>query len=235
MIAVIVCPICGIQNDDNATICSQCKAFLQAKVDTLDFFSTMWGMIESPVATLKKVALSRSKNYVSVLCAASGLMLVFGYVWFHNIGNSLEGLLSILGLGMLLGPFVGFVFMTSLAMLVTGFSKAFGGKRAYRNTFAVLSYSATPLVFAFVILFPVEIAVFGQYFFGSNPHPMVIRPDLYIILVGLNALASAWTITLAIAGTRVSSSLSFSRAAVVLMLSLGTLAGTAEIVRMVLA
>ncbi len=229
MVTVISCPICGIQNSDDALLCSQCKAFLQAKVDTLDLFSTMWGMIESPKTTLKKVVLSRSKNYVFVLSVFAGLMSVFGYFWLYKIGNLLDGLLPILGLGVLLGPVAGLMFMSCAAGLASGLSAHLGGKKAYRNTFSVLSYAATPLLLAFVVFFPVEIAVFGQYLFGSNPHPMIIRPDLYIVLIVLNGIAVVWAFFLATAGIRTANALSFSRAAMVMLLSLGVIAGCMHI------
>ncbi len=235
MASVIACPICGLENGDDITICVQCKAFLQAKVDTLDLFATMWGMIESPGATLKKVVLSRTKNYVLILSVIVGVMLAFAYFWFYKIGNTIDGLFFILGLGILVGPLAGIIVMTTTAGLINSFSRVFGGRRSYRNTLGVISYSATPLILAFVLLFPVELAVFGQYFFGSNPHPMVIRPDLYMVLGGIHLLAFGWTIPLAITGTSLANTLSGPRAALVLLLSAGVFAGAVHAVTLLVA
>ena len=65
-------------------------------------------------------------------------------------------------------------------------SRVTGRKIAPRNAFALFAYAATPIVLSLVIVFPIEIAVFGVYLFDTNPPPMVLNPIAFIVLVGLD-------------------------------------------------
>ncbi len=70
---MIPCTVCGEANDDLATVCTKCHSYLQAKVDTIDLFPTIWGLIERPGPTMKKIVLARHKNYVFVLLMLLGV------------------------------------------------------------------------------------------------------------------------------------------------------------------
>jgi hypothetical protein len=51
-----------------------------------------------------------------------------------------------------------------------------------------------------VLLFPLEIGIFGVYFFDNNPPPIVINPPAYIGLIGLDTLAGVWSVLLVVVG-----------------------------------
>ena len=86
-------------------------------------------------------------------------------------------------------------------MLLTGGLAFFlcgklGGKGTLRNNIAVTSYAMVPLVLLLVFVFPVELSLFGNDLFGENPSPMIIKPAIYAILLGFDAVGMAWSLFL---------------------------------------
>jgi hypothetical protein len=193
--------VCGTGNEDLAVTCSSCKSYLQSKVDTLDLFGMMWGLMESPRSAFKKVVLSRHKNYVFLLSSLLGMSLVYSLFWYKTLGSYFSNLLTLVGTGLLLGPPLGIVFVFLFSILGVRVARLLGGKATMRNTFAVVSYASLPLVFALTCVFPLELAIFGLDFFGKNPPPIVIKPIVYIALLGFDVLAFFCSWLLLIEGT----------------------------------
>ncbi len=212
---MITCSVCGTRNDDLATLCISCKSYLQSKIDTLDLFSTIWGLIDSPKAIFKKIVLAQHKNYVLLLSSLFGISLAYTVFWYKNLGPLFSNALTLLGTGLLLGPPVGMAFVLCFSVVLNWVSGMFGGNATLRNTFAVVSYSSLPIIFTLVFVFPVELAMFGLDFFGNNPSPIVIKPIAYIILVGFDFLGFVWSWILLIEGSIVMNGISRMKAALV--------------------
>ena len=218
---MIVCSVCQAENDDFAIVCSSCKSFLQTRVDTLDLFSTAWQLIESPTAAFKKIVLSQHKNYLILLSSLLGMSIVYGMIWFEKLGNAFSNVLTIVGAGLLIGPIVGIIFVLALGFFSMRTSKALGGRTTLKNMSAVVAYSTIPIVLSLVFVFPVEIAVFGSDFFGTNPPPMVIKPVVYVTLLGMDFLAVAWSFVLLVKGTSVATGFSTVKSLTVTLASGG--------------
>jgi len=199
---MLKCPVCGTENDDLDTVCRSCKGFIQTKVDTLDLFSTWWGLIEQPEKTFRRVGLSRSKNYVVVQSALLGIALAYTYIWYWEMAVAVPSLPLLLGAGALIGLALGNALITILAMIAGTILRVTGGTLSFRNARAILAYAGMPIIISLFVVFPVEIAVFGRYFFDKNPSPMVINAPIYIALIGLDALAALWSLMLVVVGIR---------------------------------
>lgn len=210
---MITCQVCGTGNDDLAVVCRSCKSYVQGKVDTLNLFETMWGLMESPTRTFKKIALARSKNYVLLLAAMCGIAAVYAAFWAVQIGRRVEGLVSILGYGLAAGVPAGILGLLLLSVALRTAARTLGGTGTIRNVFAVSAYAATPIVLSLVVVFPVEIALFGIYLFDRNPSPMVLKPVPYVVLAVIDVLAALWSFLLLGIGLRVATGLPGIRAA----------------------
>jgi hypothetical protein len=197
------CPVCGTENDDFAVVCVSCKGYIQAKVDTLDLFQTIWGLTESPGTTFRRIGLAGSKNYVVLLTFAFGIALVYALLWHGNYGVREPQLITLLGIGLLVGPVLGVALFFVLSRLLSAVSRLTGRKITGRNAFALFAYAASPVVLSLVIVFPIEIAVFGVYLFDNNPPPIVLNPLAFIVLGGLDVIAGAWSVVLLGIGIRV--------------------------------
>lgn len=200
---MITCSVCGTHNNDLALKCSSCRSFLQTKIDTIDLFQTLWQLIESPGVAFKKIVLATHKNYIILLASLSGICLVYTVLWYKSLGIQFANVLTLTGTGLVVGPPVGILFTLVLSALLVLLGKVFRLHASFRNVFAVVAYASGPILFSLVFIFPLEIAIFGLDFFGQNPSPMVIKPAVYIMLLGFDALAAVWSVFLLVAGVAV--------------------------------
>lgn len=189
---MLTCSVCGEENEDLAVTCRKCHSFLQNRVDAIDLFSTLWGLIEHPGATFRKIVLSRHKNYVLFLCVALGIYLGFALLGYMKVGSRIENLGSLFGIALAVGPIAGIIVAGLAATVSTLLGRALGGKGTIRNLRSVFAYSSFPIVCALVFVFPVKFGVFGKYLFDPNPAPPVINPTVYYSLLGFDVVAMCW-------------------------------------------
>jgi hypothetical protein len=207
---MIACPVCGAQNDDFGMACVSCKSYLQSKVVNLNLFETVWWLIQSPRSAFRKIVLAQHKNYGFLLSSMLGISLVYTIFWFKNLGGLFPNVIALTGAGLLVGPPLGLLFVLLLSFTTVALARMFGGKATLRTMFAVIAYAAMPIALSLVVVFPLEVAVFGIYFFGSNPPPVVINPIAYIGLLAFDSVACLWSWILLLEGTIVANG--FSRA-----------------------
>lgn len=205
------CPTCDFENDAYATICANCRGYLQNRVPNLDLFATIWGIVESPRSTFRRIALAEHKNYAFVLFGGLGVAIAFTLFWYHRIGAVIESIPGLIGAGFALGVVLG----PMLALLLPGAAhvvlRASGLKVRFRNSLAALAYAASPVVFSVAVILPIELAIFGTYLFTSNPSPYALKPVAYVILIGFDSLLALWSLSLGVIGLRVVHQTSWGR------------------------
>jgi hypothetical protein len=215
------CPVCGAGNADLATVCRSCKGFIQGKVDTIDLFSACWGLVETPGRAFRRIALSRNKNYVTLLSAIIGVAVVYTYFWYWELGSRVPNLITLLGIGAGAGAVFGIALIAVLALVSRIILQVGGADVSFRNCNAVLAYAGMPLVASLFVILPLEIAIFGPYLFDQNPSPMVLNPAVYTALIGLDGIAALWSFVLLTLGIRVASSSSWFMSIVVTLVAGG--------------
>ncbi len=230
---MLTCPVCGHANDDLAVVCVSCKGYLQAKVDTLDLFSTIWGLLEAPGKTMHRIVIARHKNYAVMLSSLFGMALVFAVMRYLSLGRVLGGLGGSLAAGVVAGPVAGLLTVVLIALVIRLVSRLLGGHATLREAMPMVAFAMVPLVISLVVVFPIEIAVFGQYLFDNNPPPLVINPPAFVGLAALDVLAALWAWVLLIAGTRVALRLTPTRAVLSTLAVPAIVALVAEGVRLV--
>jgi hypothetical protein len=217
------CPVCGAENESLAITCRSCKAFLQAKVDTLDLFASVWGLIESPRATMRKIVLSTHKNYVLLLSALAGIAALLAFAMWRELGRGVE-LGTIFMLSTLLGIVGGVAMNYLLGSFLIQVSRILSGRGSLRNTRAVLAYSCVPLVFWLVVFVPIEFGIFGKYLFEGNPSPAVLHPVPYYVLLALEIGLGLWGLFLLATGLAEANTYSRGRGFVAVAVLLAVLA-----------
>jgi hypothetical protein len=222
---MLTCSVCGEQNEDLAVTCRKCHSFLQNRVDAIDLFSTLWGLMEHPRVTFRRIVLSRHKNYVVFLSVALGIYLGFILLSYLKVGTRIENLGSLFGIALAGGPLAGLIVAGLAATVSKLVGRTLGGKGTVRNLRSVFAYSGFPIVCALVFIFPVRFGIFGKYLFDPNPAPAVINPTVYYALMGLDVIALCWAVVLLSAGIAVAHSFAWWKgaltAAVVLALGAG--------------
>ena len=200
---MIACSVCGHQNDDLAVLCASCHSYVQSKVDNLDLFKTMWQLIEMPSVAFRKIVMSSHKNYVLLLSSLLGISIAFGAIWLKKLGSRFGDLFSVVGSGTITGIPLGIFFVALLGIMLVILIKLLNGKARFKNAFAVVAYSGVPIILSLVFVLPLEIAIFGVDFFGNNPPPMVLNPQVYVALLAFDILAILWAWFLLYSGIRV--------------------------------
>lgn len=197
---MIVCPVCTAQNEDLAVRCSSCGSYVQDRVPTLDLFATMWLIIESPRTAFRRIIIAEHKNYVVLLGLFLGISAVFTLFWAHRFGDEFDNLFPLL----LFGTFFGGLAAVPLVFLWTGMNhllaKAARGKGSFRESYGVSGWSLVPVMLAAVFVLPLELATLGLHLFSANPTAYQLKPEVTMVLLGLDAAAVAWTLILNAAG-----------------------------------
>jgi hypothetical protein len=221
------CPSCDTENDAYAVVCTNCRGFLQNRVPNLDLFDTLWGVVESPYATFRRIALAEHKNYALILFGGLGVALAFTLFWYRRVGLLIDTIPGILGAGLLvgvvLGPILAFVLPTAATLVL----KASGLRVTFRNSLAALAYAASPIWLSVAVILPVELAIFGMYLFTRNPDPYALKPVEYAVLIGFDCLLGIWSIVLGVIGLRVVHQTSWGRSAVAVAAVVAVLAALA--------
>lgn len=212
---MILCPVCNTDNDQYATICVKCGAFLQNRVPNLDLFSTSWQLVENPKKAFHLIALADHKNYSLLLYSIFGISLSFTGFWYFRLGDRFDSLVTLVIWALIIGVPLGILLCPLSTLLHWILSRVFGGKASFRTSLGITSYSLTPVVISLFLVLPVELSTFGMYLFTFNPHPMTIKPLSYILLIGFDAAMALWTLILVALGTRIGHQISVVKSIVV--------------------
>lgn len=222
---MIKCTVCLAENDDFATTCTNCKAFLQDRVPNLNLFETSWNVIESPAKAFRKIVLAEHKNYVLFLFSLLGVSLAFTAFWYFRLGTRFESLLNLIPAAVGIGVILGLASTIVVTSVYHFLAKIMGGMMGFRGSLGVLGYSMTPVAFSLVLILPIELLTFGMYLFTGNPHPYFMKPVSYVLLVGFDVLIAVWTLALVVVGTKVGHRLSVLKSMIVVIVTLGLFVG----------
>ncbi len=215
---MIQCPVCSHQNEELALLCVSCGSFVQDRVPTLDFFATMWQLIEFPGAALKRIVLAEHKNYVLMLAMFFGISVGFGLFWSAHAGDQYSNIIHLI----LAASSVGFCIAVPLFFLMTGMTHGLmrlsGGRGAWRNTYAMVGWGLFPFSFTTIVVLPIELAAFGLLFFSNNPHPFEVKPLVYAVLIGIDGLMALWSLVIGARGLALAHSVSLWKSILVAVL-----------------
>lgn len=193
---MITCQICKTENNHLASICFKCGGFLQAKVDNINLFETLWKLIEHPSKAFKNIAMAKHKNYIVLLSFLSGINLSFLLVRYWNIYDLLETTKTLFIAGVGGGILVGVVSITIISFLISNLTKFFKLRTLFRNVWSVVSFSFFPLIYSLIFLMPVKLLTFGINYFGTDPSPVSLNQTVYYILMVLDSLMLLWVVAL---------------------------------------
>lgn len=197
---MLVCPVCSTQNDEFSITCVSCHSYIQDRVPTLDFFATVWSIIETPSIAFKKIIIAEHKNYVLFLGTFLGIASIFTLFWLTKSGNNFDNLFPLLLFGIFFGIITAIPLFFSLAAGLHLLAKLFGGKGKFKETYGIVGWSLVPIAISVILILPLELATLGLYFFSSNPTAFELKPTVTSVLIGLDAALVLWTIILLTVG-----------------------------------
>ncbi|MFO7524254.1 MAG: hypothetical protein R6W68_02260 [Ignavibacteriaceae bacterium] len=69
-------------------------------------------------------------------------------------------------------------------------------KTRIRDLYSLSIFSQLPNILAVIILFPIELIVFGNYLFSNNPYPFQVKSTISYLLIGFEIGMIVWSIVL---------------------------------------
>jgi len=205
---MITCGVCKTENDEFAITCRSCKSYIQNRIANLDFFETIWKVIESPRKAFHDITLAEHKNYSILLFVLFGVGLSFTGFWYFQLGSHFESLLDLLAEASGIGVALGLLCSLLFTVVFDGLMRIMGEKGTFRNSLGILAYSTTPVSLTLVLILPIELLSFGMYLFTSNPNPYTIKPGLFVALIAFDSAMALWAFGLSVVGISVSKQIS---------------------------
>jgi hypothetical protein len=198
---VLICKSCGTENPYYEVICSNCHSYLRDKIFNIDLWKIVEQLIETPVKAFRRIIQSEHKNFISLIFIFAAFKLFISSIFISLALFKNEHVLNLFisRLVLFAGGMLSLILIFSLLLLLV--LKGSGIKARYKDLFALLTFSLMPYSFAAIILFPIELIIFGNYLFSVNPSPFIIKSFFAWVLLSLEVLLLLWSIFLTITGT----------------------------------
>jgi hypothetical protein len=183
------CSICGTDNSEFALRCNNCGAILQQHFKTLNLFEIIIFMWHNPKLAQKRILLAEHRNLTFLVATIESFAAGFAFLYMIKATDTYSAYLpSLLFAGILVSilVFLPFLYLVPLTIYIVARIKRLG--ITIRGFLSAFIYSIHPLVFTSLVLMPVQVAIFGQYFFSNNPSPKVINPVPFYGLIFLNII-----------------------------------------------
>jgi len=192
----VTCPNCKIENPFYNYICSNCSSYLRDRIYNLDLWKQISLLIESPPKSFRTIILAEHKNFIFFLLILLCLKYLINarFISMLSLGEfqSTVGLqfsyLIVLG-----GTILFFLLFTVLYNFTGQMNDIY---LRFKDTFTLIVYSQVPFVFGLVVLFILEIVIFGDYLFSLNPNPFVIKGIIAYLFLSLEIGLIIWSIFL---------------------------------------
>ena len=202
---VIICKSCNSENPFYGQICHSCKSYLRERIYNLDLWNIVGLLIESPSKGFKTIIFSEHKNYLVLLffLIAGKLFLngIFLTIYSSKWNAYLSGYLSSYLIALFLTIAMILIFSGAFNLL----TKRFGVSTKFKDDFSILTYSFMPYTFGFLLIFPIELVIFGETLFYYDPSPFILKPAIAYALVAFEGLIILWSVFLTFTALKVQS------------------------------
>lgn len=192
----VTCPNCKIENPFYNYICSNCRSYLRDRIYNLDLWKQISLIIESPSKSFRTIVLAEHKNFIFFLLIFLSVKYLINARFISML--SLGEFQSTVGLQfsylIVLGGTI--IFFLLFTVLYNIFGKMNDISLRFKDTFSLIIYSQVPFVFGLVVLFILEIVIFGDYLFSLNPNPFVIKGVIAYLFLSLEIGIFIWSIFL---------------------------------------
>ncbi len=195
----INCKNCGTANPSYQLICSNCNSYMRERIFNIDLWQVIGLLIENPIEAFKRIVNAEHKNFIFfIIFLVTGKLLIDSM--FIALAINKE---DIFFTGLILKYLI---LLTSLLLMLFLFASVlkivnrfFQYETRVKDNFALLVYSFVPHIFGLVIIFVIEIIVFGGDLFSNNPSPFSLKEFLAYALLSFEFLLIGWSIFINIA------------------------------------
>jgi hypothetical protein len=189
----VICPHCKAENPIYNSVCSNCRSYLKERVYNIDLFSLISLLIESPTKAFRQVIFAEHKNFIFFILILISLKYLINVRFISMISRgdfqSSVGLqysyLIVLGCTL--------VFYLTFSLIYDLLGKLNNIFLRLKDTLSIIIYSQIPLVFGLIILFTLELVIFGDYLFSINPSPFLIKGMIAYLFLALEVGTILWS------------------------------------------
>lgn len=202
---VIICKSCNSENPFYGLICHSCKSYLRERIYNIDLWNITGLLIENPSKAFKAIIFSEHKNYLILLIILIAAKLFLNGILLTIYLNKWNAYIP----GFLTSYFIIMIFTVVIIVMsaaVFGFlTKRSGIETKFKDNYSILIYSFLPYAFGLLILFLIELVVFGETLFYYEPSPFILKPAIAYILLAFESIIILWSVFLTFAAFKVQS------------------------------
>lgn len=196
MINSVTCPNCNSENPFYNSVCSVCKFYIRDRIYNIDLWTVISSLIESPSKAFRTIIFSEHKNFIFfILFFVSAKFLInVRFIAMISVGEfqSTVGLqysyLIVLGIVSIYNLLFSYVYK-----LIGRLNEI---HIRFEDTISLIIYSQIPLLIGLVVLFPLELVIFGDYMFSLNPTPFIIKEYIAYFFLSIETSLILWNIFL---------------------------------------
>lgn len=174
-------------------ICKKCGNTFHNKIPNIEFTSVFTKLIESPRSGFEEIIQAENKNFIWIVLSLFSIKLLINVhlLFPAEIYGNIFNLFQLVILSLFAAVILAFV----LAVVI---KKSTVPKVEIRikDLLAVISYSQIPWLFGLIILFPLEIVLFGKFLFSRNPSPFFVKPTFAYLFSVLEFAILLWQFTI---------------------------------------
>lgn len=193
---IVNCKNCNEENPYYYLNCKKCSAVLRERVVNIDLWKTLLDIIEKPVSTFKNIVFAQHKNFQIPVFLFSLIKLFVSLIFISvitiqnkDVTKNIFEYYGILGVSVL-----SIIVVLSFVLKYT--AQGFGISTRIKDNISILVFSFIPYVYGAILLFPIEVIVFGKELFSFTPSPYELKPLLAYVLTGFEILLIVWAIIL---------------------------------------
>lgn len=198
-----ICNNCGAENPSYQLTCVSCKSYLRERIVNLDLWNLLGLMLHSPSEAFKLIIYAEHKNFIFFILLFTSIKLTINSIFLFLLSYTGDPVLNNFFLNALIIFFILTVILFLFSFAAKFIYKAAGLNTRVKDTFAVLTYSFVPYIYALVFLFMIELIIFGSVIFSQNPSPFVIKSTIAYTLAAFEAATVLWSVILSLIGLKV--------------------------------
>ena len=194
----VVCSNCKTENPFYKLICENCKSYIRDRVYNIDLGNVLARLVESPGKGFKTIIFSEHKNFVTFIIFFAALKFEIDSVFISIFFKQ-----NIFTFSNFAGAYIPLLVILALLLLIFSFllkivNNGLGYETRTKDNFSILSYSLMPHIFALIVLFPLELVMFGESLFSRNPSPFDLKEFVSYTFLIIEILMIVWSIILTI-------------------------------------
>ncbi len=192
----IICPHCNSENAFYNIICTKCRYYLRDRIYNIDLWNTIISLIDNPAKSFRNIIFSEHKNFIYfiLLFISAKYLINTRFLAMISVGQfqtSIELFFSYLIILTVVSIY--FLLFTLVYTIIGHRTKI---HIRFKDVFSIIIYSQVPFVLALVVLFPLELVIFGDYLFSMNPTPFTIKGNVAYLFLLVEISIVLWSIFL---------------------------------------